>query len=86
MTTNALVGESDVPSKPTRLAWPANRTIELCNRDAGHTVFRVTDWERPPEIIEWCGRRYVRHTNKQYREAVTLQLYAGYNAEVLQER
>ena len=86
MTTNALAGEPDVPSKPTRLAWPANRTIELCNRDAGHTVFRVTDWERPPEIIEWCGRRYVRHSNRQYREAVTLQLYAGYNAEVLQER
>lgn len=68
-----------------RPAWPVDRTIELRDRHAGHTIFRVTEWVRPPEIIEWCGRRYVRHSNKEYREAVTLQLYAGYNAEVIQD-
>jgi hypothetical protein len=76
----------DIRSDTHRRAWPASRTIELCSRNAGRTLFRVTDWARPPEIIEWCGRRYVRHTNRQYREAVTLSLYAGYNAEMLSER
>ena len=71
--------------KTQTLPWDPNRTIELCSRDARHTLFRVPDWERPPEIIEWSGRRYVRHTNHQYREAVTLSLYAGYNAQIVEE-
>ena len=68
-----------------RAALPVAHTIELRDRDKGHALFRVPEWQNPPEIIEWQGRRFVKHTNSEYREAVTFSLYVGYNAEPVQE-
>jgi hypothetical protein len=66
-------------------AMPVGHTVELHSRNMGRTLFRVPEWTNPPEIIEWKGKRYVKQTNRQYREAVTFSLYVGYNAEPVQD-
>jgi len=76
--------KQEIADQRQHVAVPGEHTIELRHRDKGATLFRVAEWTNPPEIIEWNGKRFVRQTNSQYSEAVTLALYAGYNAELMQ--
>lgn len=76
--------QAPIPDQGQSTAPPGENTIELRHRDKCATSFRVPEWTNPPEIIEWNGKRFVKEANRQYREAVTFSLYAGYNAELVQ--
>ena len=82
--TTLPIGTKTPPELP-QIALAVGQRIELHYRGSGGTSLRVPLWENPPDIIEWQGRRFVKETNSQYREAITVSLYVGYNAESMSD-